>query len=68
MKSHYFSCVDGRSSDEILGIWGGDTGHTLLSLAVYEELAVSHPLSFAFPPIVVMNFIHLNVIVTDSNV
>ena len=35
---HGFSSVDGRSSDEVLGTWGGDAGELLLACAVWEEL------------------------------
>ena len=34
---HHYSCVDGRSSDELLGVWGGDMGILLLAMAVYDE-------------------------------
>lgn len=33
----YFSDVDGRSSDEVLGTWGGDLGELLVGLAVVED-------------------------------
>ena len=37
LLSHGFSSVDGRSSDEVLGTWGGDAGELLLASAVWEE-------------------------------
>jgi hypothetical protein len=36
---HHFSCCDGRSSDEIIGTWGGDAGEMMLAIAVWEDLA-----------------------------
>ena len=38
ITKHHFSCCDGRSSDEIMGTWGGDAGEMLLAIAVWEEL------------------------------
>jgi len=34
---HSFSSVDGRSSDELLGTWGGDAGELLLVAATWED-------------------------------
>eukprot|EP00750_Incisomonas_marina_P021727 INCI4652.1.p1 GENE.INCI4652.1~~INCI4652.1.p1 ORF type:complete len:308 (+),score=56.71 INCI4652.1:271-1194(+) len=39
VTKHHFSCCDGRSSDEILGTWGGDAGEIMLAIAVWEDLA-----------------------------
>ena len=39
ISKHHFSCCDGRSSDEVLGTWGGDAGEMMLAIAVWEDLA-----------------------------
>ena len=34
---HFASDVDGRSSDEIFGVWGGEFGEMILMLSTYEN-------------------------------
>lgn len=34
---HFASDVDGRSSDEIFGVWGGEFGEMILMLSIYES-------------------------------
>ena len=34
---HFASDVDGRSSDEIFGVWGGEFGEMMMMLSTYEN-------------------------------
>jgi hypothetical protein len=38
-SGYYWSAPDGRSSDEVLGTWGGDAGELFLKFAVWEDLS-----------------------------
>ena len=37
VRKYYMSSPDGRSSDEVMGSWGGDFGEMLLGLSVLES-------------------------------
>jgi hypothetical protein len=39
-SKHYFSDIDGRSSEEALRVWGGEAGELLLALAVWEDMTI----------------------------
>ena len=39
-RKHYFSDIDGRSSEEALRVWGGEAGELLLALAVWDEMTL----------------------------
>ena len=52
-RKHYFSDIDGRSSEEALRVWGGEAGELLLALAVWDEMTVDEtgsPLHADLPP------------------
>jgi hypothetical protein len=35
--THFASDIDGRSSDEIFGVWGGEFGELILAMSVWED-------------------------------
>ena len=41
-KTHFASDIDGRSSDEVLGVWGGEFGELLLTLSVWEDTNIAN--------------------------
>eukprot|EP00941_MAST-03F_sp_MAST-3F-sp1_P002017 g2017.t1 len=46
VKDQYLSSPDGRSSDEVMGTWGGDAGELFLKVAVWEDLTGTKVLKY----------------------
>lgn len=38
VQKHSYECVDGRSSNELMGTWGGDAGELMLVAATWEDM------------------------------